>query len=150
MARIRIDFPGSFPFTTLIAVRITDVNFGGHVGNDAILSIIHEARMQFLKHYGYSETDFGGSGLIMSDVVINYKNEAFYGDTFRISVGVTNISRVTFDVVYLIEKESSRLKSHLSPLTVTVAEAKTGMVCFDYSRRKVTALPEEAKIKWNA
>ena len=49
MARIKIELPDNFPFTTSIPVRITDINYGGHVGNDTVLSIIHEARMQFLK-----------------------------------------------------------------------------------------------------
>ena len=29
----------------------------------------------------------------------------------------------------------------------TVAVAKTGMVCFDYSTRKITALPEEVQAR---
>ncbi|MCH5718100.1 acyl-CoA thioesterase [Niabella hibiscisoli] len=55
MARIKVPLPPHFTFSTSIAIRITDVNYGGHVGNDAILSIIHEARLQFLKALGYSE-----------------------------------------------------------------------------------------------
>ena len=61
MARIKIDLPDNFSFTTSIPIRITDVNYGGHVGNDTILSLIHEARMQFLKQLGYSELEFAGS-----------------------------------------------------------------------------------------
>jgi len=38
---------------------------------------MHEARMQFLKHHGYSELDFGGTGLIMNDVGIEFRNEYF-------------------------------------------------------------------------
>jgi acyl-CoA thioester hydrolase len=137
MARIRIDLPSSFRFSTEIPVRITDLNYGGHVGNDTILSIIHEARMQFLKYYGYSEKDFAGTGMIMSDVAINFKNELFYGDVIKASVDVMDISRASFDLVYLLEKDS-----------MVVAEAKTGMVCFDYDKRKVAAIPEEIKAKW--
>ena len=134
MARISIDLPTSFNFTATIPVRITDLNYGGHVGNDTILSIIHEARVQFLKSFGYSEKDLGGVGMIMSDVVINFKNELFYGDVVNASVAVKDISRASFDIVYLLKKGD-----------VLVAEAKTGMVCFDYERRKVTAIPEGVK-----
>jgi len=46
MARIKIDIP-SLQLTEIhIPVRITDINYGNHVGNDAFVSIIHEARMQ--------------------------------------------------------------------------------------------------------
>jgi YbgC/YbaW family acyl-CoA thioester hydrolase len=143
MARIQVELPPTFIFSTIIPVRITDLNYGGHVGNDTILSLIHEARIQFLKHYGYSETDLAGTGMIMSDVAIVFKNELFYGDGVRIHVAVSDISRASFDVVYRLEKESEGK-------TVIVAHAKTGMVCFDYSRRKVTALPEEVKEKWGS
>ena len=69
MARINIDLPGDFKFSTTIPVRITDLNYGGHVGNDAILSIIHEARMQFLHHFGYSEINFGGTTALVTSFI---------------------------------------------------------------------------------
>lgn len=134
MARISIELPASFNFTATIPVRITDVNYGGHVGNDTILSIIHEARVQYLVSLGYTEKDFGGVGLIMSDVVINFRNELFYGDIISASVAATNISRASFDIVYVLKNGDA-----------LVAEAKTGMVCFDYDKRKVTAIPDEVK-----
>jgi acyl-CoA thioesterase FadM len=134
MARISIEFPPTFNFTATIPVRITDVNYGGHVGNDTILSIIHEARVQYLKSLGYTEKNFGGVGLIMSDVVINFKNELFYGDVISAAVAAINISRASFDIVYVLKNGDA-----------IIAEAKTGMVCFDYDKRKVTALPEEVK-----
>ena len=135
MARISIDLPTSFNFTATIPVRLTVLNYGGHVGIDTILSIIHEARVQFLKSFGYSEKDLGGVGMIMSDVVINFKNELFYGDVVNASVAVKDIGRASVDIVYLLKKGD-----------VVVAEAKTGMVCFDYERRKVTAIPEGVRV----
>ena len=134
MARIFIDLPPAFNFTTIIPVRITDLNYGGHVGNDTILSIIHEARVQYLKSFGYDEKDLGGVGVIMSDVAINFRTELFYGDVVSASVAVKDISRAAFDLVYLLKKAE-----------VVIAEAKTGMVCFDYNKRKIAALPVEVK-----
>ena len=40
MARIKIDLPDSFSFSTSFAVRITDLNYGAHVGNDKVLSFL--------------------------------------------------------------------------------------------------------------
>jgi acyl-CoA thioesterase FadM len=76
MQQIKIELPVIFTFTTRIPVRITDLNYGNHVGNDAVLAIIHEARMQFLRSHGYTEMDFGGSGMIMRDACIGF--ELFY------------------------------------------------------------------------
>ncbi len=140
MSRIKIDLPANLNFQTSIPVRITDLNYGGHVGNDAILSLIHEARMQFLKNIGYSELEFSGLGLIMTDAGIEFKNELFYGDIVVASVGCANLSKVSFDIFYKLEKkvnDSSQL----------VAMAKTGMVCYDYAKKKVSSIPEEARKK---
>lgn len=138
MARITIDLPDSFSFSTQIPVRITDLNYGGHVGNDTILSLIHEARVQYLRRFGYDEKNLAGAGLIMSDVAIAFKNELFYGEIVHVSVAVSEISRASFDIVYLLEKETEGKK-------ILIAQAKTGMVCFDYAKRKITALPEAVK-----
>jgi len=138
MARVKIDLPETFAFSTSFPVRITDLNYGAHVGNDTILSFIHEARVRFLKSFGYTELDLGGAGLIMSDVMIVFKKEIFYGDEIRLSVAATDFTRAGFDLVYKLEKDTS-------PATSLLAIAKTGMVCYDYSLKKVTALPDAVK-----
>src|SRR5690348_10096156 len=105
MARVKLELPSSFSFHTTIPVRITDLNYGGHVGNDAILSIIHEARMQYLRTLGYTEMEFENVSLIMSDAAIEFKAESFYGDMLAVSVTATHFTRVSFDLYYKIEKK---------------------------------------------
>lgn len=141
MARIKIELPEKFSFETAIPVRITDLNYGNHVGNDTILSILHEARVQYLQNLGYRELDFGGAGLIMSDVAIEFRNELFYGEKIIASVTSGEFSKVAFDVFYKLEKQTSE------PNRILVAIAKTGMACYDYSSRKIVAIPEEVKAK---
>lgn len=143
MARIKLALPSRFSFSIPIPIRITDINYGGHVGNDAILSIIHEARLQFLQALGYSEMNVEGIGLIMADVAIEFKAEAFYGDVIEVSVVADDFTRVGFDLIYKLEKKQDNK-------SFTVAIAKTGMVCFDYSLKKVTALPNGAAAKLQA
>lgn len=140
MARIKIDLPDKFSFTTSIPVRITDINYGGHVGNDAVLSLIHEARMRFLKQWGYSELEFGGAGLIMADAAIEFRNELFYGDIVNISIACVEFSKVSFNIYYKLEKTPAQTKDEKR---ILIASAKTGMVCYDYSKKRIAALPEE-------
>jgi len=138
MARIKLTVPSTFSFSTQISVRITDLNYGNHLGNDAVLSIFHEVRMQYLKSLGYTELVFADVGLIMSDVAIEFKAEAFYGDILTAFVTANDISRVGFDLYYKLVKTGTE---------EVVAIAKTGMICFDYDKRKVTSLPTEAAEK---
>jgi acyl-CoA thioesterase FadM len=136
MPRNKLSLPDHFTFTTEIPVRITDLNFGGHVGNDSMLSLIHEIRVQFLRHHGYTEMQMAGVGLIMSEVTIEFKNELFYGDVLRASVVANEFSRATFDLYYKLEKQEEEK-------WVPVAFARTGMVGYDYTLKKITALPKE-------
>lgn len=145
MARVKIKLPEQFLFSCAIPVRITDINYGGHVGNDAVLSIIHEARLQFLNSIGYTELQFAGAGLIMADVVIEFKKELFYGDTVIVSVKAGEISKVSIDLFYKLEKEV--FQPDEGSKKVIVAVAKTGMVCFDYEKKKIAAVPQEAWAK---
>lgn len=138
MARIKIELPGTFHFTCSIPVRITDLNYGGHAGNDTILSLVHESRMQYLRHIGFTEMQFGGCGMIMADATVEFKAELFYGDIVEIAVGAGEISKIGFDLFYRLEKDISGKK-------ILVATVKTGMICFDYGNKKIVPVPEEAK-----
>ncbi|ASZ11286.1 thioesterase family protein [Chitinophaga pendula] len=135
MARVKITMPEHFTFRTNIPVRITDVNYGGHVGNDAILSIIHEARLHFLTAAGVKELDPGHTSLIMADAALVFKGEGFHGDVFTISVTATEFSAFGFELYY-------RITSDRDGRSFLIAEAKTGMLCFDYTVRKLARLPE--------
>ncbi len=138
MARIIINLPQKIFFTTEIAVRITDLNYGGHVGNDSVLSIIHEARVRFLKSIGFENEAQGpdGTGIIMGDAAIIYKGEIFYGDRLKIDIGAGDFTRVGFDLYYQFTSVESRKE---------VVRAKTGIICFDYHSRRIVTVPHWLK-----
>ncbi|MCD6064037.1 MAG: esterase [Flavipsychrobacter sp.] len=137
MSRVKIKFPNEKPlFVTMIPVRVGDINYGGHLGNDAVLSVMQEARMQMLRNWGYQdELDAGGNALIMADVMIAYRGEAFYGDILSISIYVEELSVKSFNLLYHISTAAGK----------EIAHAKTGMACFDYNIRKIANLTEELK-----
>ena len=138
MARIKIELPEKFIYKTEIGIRVTDLNYGGHLGNDSVLSICHEARLRFLKHLGYSELDVEGSGIIMADAAIQYKGEGFHEDELIIEIGVSDFTKKGCDFVYrLTNKETQKI----------TALVKTGLVFYDYNLRKIVAIPEKFKIE---
>ncbi len=135
MARIRIEIPSNKIATLNIHVRITDINYGNHLGNDSLVGIIHEARVQWLKDLQFTELNIDGTGLIMSDLGVEYKNESFYGDMLTVEIYAGEITAVSFELYYSIKNQNEKL----------IAKAKTGMVCFNYEHKKVTAIPEKLK-----
>lgn len=143
MGRVKIKFPDENPlFTTEIAIRISDVNYGGHMGNDSLLSILHEARVRLLAAHGYTEMNAAGAGLIMADVEIAYKSEAFYAEQLRIDIYADELTTVSFSLLY-------RVSADRQGSAADVAHARTGMVCFDYSARKVMPIPAPLKLLLN-
>lgn len=141
MARIRLTPPESYAFRTRIQVRITDLNYGGHMGNNVLLELLHEARVQFFKSLGYTEKKFGNAGIIMADAAVQYRSEAFAGDTLEIAIQPFDFSIAGFDLFYEVRcVDDDRL----------VALAKTFMVCYDYENKKTADVPEDFKKKFGS
>ncbi|OWY23909.1 thioesterase [Sphingobacteriales bacterium UPWRP_1] len=132
MERIKIQLPSELPFETDIPVRVTDINYGGHLGNDSVLSLIHEVRLQLLAKYGYDEFNIEGTGTIMADVAIQYKGEVFYPDWLVTKAGIYGFSRTGFDVYYqFFSRKTGR----------EVVRAKTALVFYDYKLHKMMPVP---------
>lgn len=122
-----------------IPVRITDINYGNHVGNDALVSIVQEARVQMLQLAGYkNELEIEGVGLIMAGLAMEYKKEAFYGDILHISISVEDITMISFNLFFKLNVERDNNM-------ILVAKAKTEMVCFDYTEKKIANIPARLK-----
>ena len=136
MARIKLLMPEQKIFSTEIAIRITDINYGNHVGNDAFVRLIHEARVQWLSSNNYTELNIEGASLIMADLAVEYKGESFYGDVLKVEIAVGEISKAGFELYYLIHVNRNANN-------ILIAKAKTGMVCYNYEEKKVRELPEK-------
>jgi len=134
MPRVKLDLPATTVFTTEIPVRVTDINYGGHLGNDSLLSILHEARVLFLKKFGFTESNIDGVGIIMSDAVLVYKAEVFYGDILTIEIGIDDLRAIGADITYRVLVRGKE-----------AARAKTGIVFFDYANRKIVQTPQAFK-----
>ena len=133
MARVMIELPELFHFSTELNVRIGDINFFNHVGSEDLLCIISEARAQFLRHHGYHEKDVEGCSLITADCAVIYKSEANYGDILTVEVAVSDYSKYGCDFVYRVMNKITGKE---------VCRAKNGYVFSDYDTRKLLEVPE--------
>lgn len=120
-------------FSTALEVRISDINYGNHLGHDSLISLLHEARIRFLNHYGYSELNIEGLGILVTNLAVNYLGEAFYGNKLIINIGLDEISRTSIDLVYqVIEGEKNK----------DIAKALTTITFYNYQKRKVAKIPQ--------
>jgi acyl-CoA thioester hydrolase len=141
MARIKLDLPEKFIFSTELTIQIADINYGGHLANDKILALAHEARIRFLRSHNYTEKNVEGLGLIMTDAAIIYKAEAFHGDHLKIELAMEDIGRIGFDLVYRMTNIDEGKE---------IARLKTGMAFFNYESRKISPTPPAFAKKFSA
>ena len=136
MPRTKLTAFDSYQFATEIRVRTTDLNYGGHLGNDRMLSLIHEARVAFLASHGLTELDCGGASLILGDAVLVFKAEAFAGDVLRFEVAAGEPGSRSFRLFFRVTRPADG---------VLVALVENGMVCYDYGSRQTRRVPDAVR-----
>lgn len=124
-------------FTVLFAcnlqVRVADLNYGNHLGNDRILSYFHEVRVLWLSHHNLSEHDVGGCGLIMTGTNIEYLKQARLHQFLTLTLGAREVGKARFTIVYKLKDSQTQQ---------TIALGETHMGCFDYPRQKPARAPQ--------
>jgi acyl-CoA thioester hydrolase len=133
MPRIKLNELSDYAFHYQVTLGPRDINYGGHLGNDALVSLVGMARVNMLHSIGTSEQDLGDgkTGIIMSDLAVNYRSEAFMFDELVIDTHVGEMSRSSFRLFHRLKKGK-----------IVVALAETGLTTFNYVSRKVASIPE--------
>lgn len=120
-------------FKWLYRVAISDINYGGHMGNDRSLSLFHEARIAYLKSLECTEMDIGdGIGIIMKDAHVDFLAEIFHGDQLEIIVSLGDIDGLLFNLDYQVFRTKDQK---------WVLKGKTGLLAFNYQKRKIAKAP---------
>jgi acyl-CoA thioesterase FadM len=131
MPRVEIDLPSAWIFSTELAVRVSDLNYGNHLGNDRVLALAQEVRVQWLQAHGLGELDVGGAGLILADAAVVYRAEGRLGMVLRGELGVGEVRTRSVELVHRFTDVASGAE---------IARARTGVLCFDYAARRVVHL----------
>jgi acyl-CoA thioesterase FadM len=134
----KINIPTPVCFIAQRKVTTTDINYGGHVGNERFLLFAQETRIAFLNTLGFSEISFGAYGLILAEAHIEYVNELFDEEDLTIDLSITAPTRVAFECYY-------QIKTTRAGKEIKAAVIQTNMICFDYKERKVKSIPEDIK-----
>ena len=122
--------PSPILFETKIPIQISHINYGNHVGNDTMVSLLNEARVRFLKNFHHSELNIEGSALMIKNLEVAYKKEVFYGDVLDVAIGIGDIEKARVDLLYVAHNHHAE-----------VCRAKTTLVFIDPKTKKVVAPP---------
>ncbi|MCK5766578.1 MAG: acyl-CoA thioesterase [Bacteroidales bacterium] len=122
---------GKSTYSGTYRVRIGDINYGGHMGNDKALLLFHDARLYFLGQYGFAENDIGGPGLILGEAHVYFKKEVFRGDELKVSIHIEDLYGFSFVMHYTVMRDEEE-----------VMHGSTKLIAFDYDNRKVVKIPD--------
>ncbi len=136
MSRVRLQPLASYPFQTRATVRVTDLNYAAHLGNDRLLSLLHEARIRFLASHGFDEMDCDGVPIIQGDAVIDYQGQGFLGDELVLEVAAGDPTRCSIRIFYRVSRPRD---------SKTIALAETTMIGFRYADERIRPLSDSVR-----
>lgn len=132
MSRLSIDLPELFDFSIELPIVIGNINRGDHLGNEALIGFLNEARIRFLAACGVDELARGDYLFINADLAVIYQSEGRYGEVLRLEVAATQFHKYGCDIVYRVtEAVSGR----------AIALAKTAHLMFDPAVGKPVLAP---------
>lgn len=133
MARTKLTEQPAYEFSYAITVQPRDINYGGHLGVDSLVSIIGTARAHIFKSAGLSELNLGdgGTGIIMTDCVVNLKAEGFMFDNLQVYTHIGEFTKSGFRFFHKVARGDT-----------IVALAEMGFLAYDYASRKVASVPK--------
>lgn len=102
--RIRLEIPKTVLFSMEITVRVTDINYAGHLGNDRLLVYAQECRSAWFASLDFHELDIEGCNTVMADAALQYVNEAFAFDQASIYLYMGDIHKYGFDLYYEVKR----------------------------------------------
>ncbi len=142
MPRTRLKRQPEYPYSTSLDVRVADLNYGGHLGFDRLLGLAHQARVQLFSQLDASELDLGDgkTGVVVSDLVVNYVGEAFLNDRLTFYLAPLEIGKGSFRLAHRVVHQDGK----------PVALIDIGLVAFDLAQHSPTVLPEPFRRRLSA
>ena len=131
MGRVEVDFAGPVLFTCELEVRVSDLNYGNHLGHDSLVSLLHEARVRFFARHGMAELDVDGLATMIVSLAVRYRGEAFLGDRLAIAIAAGEIGSRAVELRYRIVRSDGR----------HIADAATSLVLYDRVAARVGRVP---------
>jgi len=132
MPRIKLSEQDVYEFQSSIQVRPQDINYSGHMGNDNLISLVGTARAGLFHALGLSELDLGDgqTGIIITDMIVNYKAEAFMFDELLVDTHIDEVAEKRFRMFHRIRRD-----------TELIALVETGFAAYNYAAKKTAPVP---------
>lgn len=135
MPRIKVTIPEKaiHIYNTKLPVLVSHINYGNHLGNDSLVSLLHEARLRLIKNAGFQNEACieNNIGLVITSLAVTYQNESLHGDDLEIDIFVTDITKTSCDLYYKISRN-----------TLVVALASTSLLFMNFINKNPAEIPQ--------
>lgn len=132
MERVKLDFPAEAVIHRhLLTVRVTDMNYGRHLGHDAVVSLLHEARIQAFAALDLPEWDMHSHPSVVADLAIQYHSEARWPDALLIETAVPEPqgkALIIYQRIYQADSEQLVATSRVNQLLIDLATGRPAEV----------------------
>lgn len=134
LSHIKLEEQPEYEFSFEVTIQTRDLNYAGHLGNDALVSIIQETRVSLFQDLGCKELDLGDgkTGIIIGDLIINFKAEGFVFDQLIIESHIGEVTEKSIRLFHRIIKKNDN---------ALLALVETGLIAFDYEKRRISKFP---------
>ncbi|XKE46345.1 acyl-CoA thioesterase [Halomonas organivorans] len=133
MERVRLEFPeADVRHRHPLTVRVTDMNYGHHLGHDTLVSLLHEARIAALADLGLIEYDMGGYPSVVADLAVQYQAEARWPEALVVDTAIPEPGRRAITVYHRVRREAD---------DVVVATARINLMLVDPGTGRPVAIP---------
>lgn len=137
MERVKLDFPAeAIIHRHPLTVRVSDMNYGRHLGHDALVSLLHEARIQAFAALDLPEWDMHGYPSVVADLAVQYLNEARWPEALVIETAVPAPQGKALTIYQRIYKSESQQ---------SVATARVNQLLIDPATGRPVDVPERVK-----
>jgi acyl-CoA thioester hydrolase len=121
-------------YTHRLLVRFRDCDAMGHVNHAVYFTYLEQCRLTFWHELTGSPNPH--TRVILARAECDYRAPAHFGDELEIRMAVSAIGRSSFTLAYEIANVASG---------VTIADARTVMVSYDYAAGRPMPLPEATR-----
>jgi acyl-CoA thioester hydrolase len=123
--------PIDFAYRHRLSVRFRDCDAMGHVNHAVYLTYFEQGRLTFWREVTGSPSPH--TRVIIARAECDYRSPAHFGDELEVRVGVGEIGRSSFTLIYdIVHIVSDR----------PIASGKTVMVSYDYETGSSVPLPD--------
>ena len=133
MVSISLD---NFCHSTEIQVRWGDMDALAHVNNATYLTYLEQARIRYIRRFGFWDGAADAIGLIVARVVIDYKAPLVADDQVVVYTRVSRLGTKSFETEQAITRQTN-------DVVEIAAVGEVTLVVFDYSRKQSVPIPDD-------